>query len=109
MRCPNSNNTLCGKLVVKSDHNSLKYLLGQHNLNDRQHRWVNKLQSYDFEIEYVKSKNNISADALSCTPFHSMPIITADWKVTIMAEYVKNNFTCNLFDGRTKDDRFRIK
>jgi hypothetical protein len=28
-------------------------------------KWVIKLQAYDFDIEYVKGKNNAVADALS--------------------------------------------
>jgi hypothetical protein len=34
-------------------------------LNQRQVRWVEILTEYYFEIEYVKSINNIKADTLS--------------------------------------------
>ena len=56
------------KFKIKIDHNNLKYFLEQKALNDRQHKWVNKLQAYYFEIEYVKGKNNIVANALSRRP-----------------------------------------
>jgi hypothetical protein len=49
---------------VRSDHNSLKYFLEQKDLNERQQKWVNKIHDYDFDIEFVKGKNNIVADAL---------------------------------------------
>ena len=57
-----------GKFKVKTDHNSLKYFLEQKELNERQQKWVSKIQAYDFEIEYVKGKNNVVDDALSRRP-----------------------------------------
>ena len=36
------------KFKIKTDLNSLKYFLEQKELNECQHKWVNKLQSYDF-------------------------------------------------------------
>ena len=56
------------KFVVKTDHNSLRHFLTQKDLNERQQKWVRKIQDYDFDIEYVKGKNNIVADALSRIP-----------------------------------------
>ena len=56
---------ICGKFIVKTDHNSLRFFLSQKDLNDRHQKWVSKLQAYDFDIEYMKGKNNIVADALS--------------------------------------------
>ena len=56
------------KFKIKIDHNSLKYFLEQKELNERQQKWVSKVQAYDFEIEYVKGKNNVVADALSRRP-----------------------------------------
>ena len=53
------------KIKIKTDHNSLKHFLEQKELNERQQKWVSKVQAYDFEIEYVKGKNNLVADALS--------------------------------------------
>jgi hypothetical protein len=44
------------KFVVRADHNSLKYFLDQKDLNERQQKWVSKIQAYDFNIEYVKGK-----------------------------------------------------
>ena len=44
------------RFKVKTDHNSLRFFLEQKELNDRQQKWVSKIQAYDFEIEYVKGK-----------------------------------------------------
>ena len=59
------------KFVVKTDHNNLRHFLGQRDLNDRQQKWVSKLQSYDFDISFVKGTQNIVADALSRRPHFS--------------------------------------
>lgn len=34
---------------------SFQFLLGQRYLNDRQQKWVSKLQAYDFDIFDVKT------------------------------------------------------
>jgi hypothetical protein len=44
---------------------SLKHFLEQKDLNERQHKWVSKIHAYEFDIEFVKGKNNVVADALS--------------------------------------------
>ena len=97
------------KFKIKTDHNSLKYFLEQNELNERQQKWVSKVQAYDFEIEYVKGKNNIVADALSRRPASlSLMSISTDWRALLLVEYSKNKFTCELLDGQIQDDRYRI-
>jgi hypothetical protein len=67
------------RFVVRSDHNSLKYFLEQKNLNERHQKWVIKIQAYDFDIEFVKGKNNVVADALSGRPsVYAMTDISVD-------------------------------
>jgi hypothetical protein len=97
------------KFVVRTDHNNLKYFLDQKDLNERQHKWVNKIQAYDFDIEFVKGKNNVVADALSIRPsVYAMTDISIDWKAHLLVEYSKNQFACQLMDGQVHDDNFRI-
>ena len=50
---------------IFTDHKSLKYLMGQKELNMRQRRWIELLKDYDFTIEYHPGKANVVADALS--------------------------------------------
>jgi hypothetical protein len=40
----------------------------QKELSERQQKWISKIQAYNFEIEYVKGKNNVVANALSRIP-----------------------------------------
>jgi len=55
------------RFVVRNDHNNLRYLL-ERDLNDRQHKWIIKVQPYDFYTKYVKGNKNIIIDSLSRRP-----------------------------------------
>ena len=50
---------------VKTEHDSLKYLLEQRLSSEEQQKWVTKMLGYDFEIIYKKGKQNVVVDALS--------------------------------------------
>jgi hypothetical protein len=88
------------KFVVKTDHNNLKYFLEQKDLNECQQKWVTKVQAFDFDIEYVKGKRNIVADALSRRPTTCYLMeISTDRKSHLLVEYSKNKFACEVMDG----------
>nr|GEZ36372.1 reverse transcriptase domain-containing protein [Tanacetum cinerariifolium] len=53
------------KCTVFTDHKSLQNILDQKELNMRQHRWLELLSDYDFEIRYHPGKANVVADTLS--------------------------------------------
>jgi hypothetical protein len=97
------------KFVVKTDHNSLKYFLEQKDLSERQQKWVTKVHAFDFDIEYVKGKKNIVADALSRRPATcSLMEISTNWKSHLLVEYSKNKFACEVMDGQIQDDGYRV-
>jgi hypothetical protein len=50
---------------IYSDHNSLKYIFTQNDLNLRQHRLLELIKDYDLGINYHPGKANVVADALS--------------------------------------------
>jgi hypothetical protein len=59
-------NYLMGRrFELRTDHNGLKYLFDQPTLNARQSRWLELMCEYDFEIKYIKGKENKVVDALS--------------------------------------------
>jgi hypothetical protein len=61
------------------------------DLNEWQQKWVRRIQAYDFDIEFVKGKNNLVADALSKRPFiYSMKNLSVDWKDHLVMEYAKD-------------------
>jgi hypothetical protein len=57
-------------IQVKTDHNSLKYIMSQPNLSKRQAGWLDLLNEFDLNIEYKEGKYNVVADALSRRPDH---------------------------------------
>jgi hypothetical protein len=74
--------------------------LEQKDLNERQQKWVSKIQAYDFDIEFVKGENNVVADALSRRPsIYAMTDVSVDWKDLLVIKYSKNQFACQVMDG----------
>ena len=94
--------------MVKTDHNSLRHFLTQKDLNERKYKWVRKIQSYDFDIKYVKWKNNIVAYVLSRRPSFSLMDIAKNWKYMLLVEYAKDKFACDVLDGLMGDDNYII-
>jgi hypothetical protein len=54
-------------IVVKTDHNNLKYFMTKRKLNGRQARWAEELAVFDFVLEYRVGKTN-PADGPSRRP-----------------------------------------
>ena len=54
--------------AILSDHANLQYWKSSRNLNRQTARWHADLQEYDYEIQHISGKDNISADALSRPP-----------------------------------------
>jgi hypothetical protein len=53
------------EFVIHSEHESLKYLRPQNNLNRRHAKWVELIESFPYVIKHKKGKDNVIADALS--------------------------------------------
>ena len=75
------------KFVVKTNHNGLTYFLTQKDLNERKQKWVSNIQEFEFDIEYVKWKNNVVAYALSWRPSISLMDVAENWKAILEVEY----------------------
>jgi hypothetical protein len=57
---------LMGKIFeLRTNHNGLKYLFDQPNLNVRQRRWLEFLCEYDFDTKHITGKENKVDDGLS--------------------------------------------
>jgi len=50
---------------IYTDHQSLKYIFTQAELNMRQRRWLELIKDYKLEVHYHPGKANVVADALS--------------------------------------------
>jgi hypothetical protein len=53
------------EFLIHSDHESLKYLCSQNNMNHRYAKWVEFIESFPYIIRHKKGKDNIIADTLS--------------------------------------------
>lgn len=54
--------------TVVTDHASLKWLMSLKDLSGRLARWSLQMQSYNFDIQHRKAKENVVADMLSRSP-----------------------------------------
>ena len=53
------------RCVIFTNHQILKYIFAQQDLNLGQRRWVELLTDYDLGITYTPGKANVMGDALS--------------------------------------------
>ncbi|XP_073119701.1 uncharacterized protein [Henckelia pumila] len=53
------------EFVIHMDHEFLKHLKGQQNLNKRHAKWVEFVETFPYVIKYKKRKENVVTDALS--------------------------------------------
>ncbi|WVZ80417.1 LOW QUALITY PROTEIN: hypothetical protein U9M48_027890 [Paspalum notatum var. saurae] len=64
---------------IYTNHNSLKYILTQPELNMRQRRWLELIKDYDLKIHYHPGKANVVADTLSrrahCNVIEARPTV----------------------------------
>jgi hypothetical protein len=56
------------KLIIRTDHQALKFLKRCRLMNERLTRWTLVLDQYDYEMEVVKGRDNVVADILSRYP-----------------------------------------
>ncbi|GBG63445.1 hypothetical protein CBR_g38065 [Chara braunii] len=61
---------------VRTDHQTLKWMRTQPVLSDALKRWIEVIEQYDFEPQYIKGEYNKVADALSRRPDFSGALIT---------------------------------
>jgi hypothetical protein len=53
------------KFLLLTGNSGVKYLFSQQELNAWQAKWLGFLRKFDFEVRYIKGKENKVADALS--------------------------------------------
>ncbi|GBG84145.1 hypothetical protein CBR_g38119 [Chara braunii] len=62
--------------ILKTDHQTLRWIRTQPMLSDALKRWIEVIEQYDFDPQYLKGEHNKVADALSRTPDFSGALIT---------------------------------
>lgn len=82
------------KFLIKTDHRPLIYLYTMKNPNSKLIRMRLDLEEYDFEIQHIPGKDNVSADALSRINFEDIKKLSAKIqiinKMTTRSETRKN-------------------
>ena len=73
--------------TIKTDHQSLKYLMEQRVHTPLQQKWIAKLMGFDYEVQYKKGRDNVVADALSRRPQEGSVVATM---VTITTSLIRD-------------------
>ena len=60
---------------IYTDHKSLKYFFSQKEVNMKQHRWLELVKDYDYEILYQLGKANVVADVISRKNYGSLVVL----------------------------------
>ncbi|GBG93097.1 hypothetical protein CBR_g58782 [Chara braunii] len=62
--------------ILRTDHQTLRWMRTQSVLSDALKRWIEVIEQYDFDPQYLKGEYNKVADALSRRPDFSGALIT---------------------------------
>ena len=89
------------KCFIYTDHNSLKYLPSQRELNLRQRRGMELIKDYDCVIDYHPGRVNVVADALSRKSIQTLRALNAHLLLsdngTVVAELIARPGLLNQF------------
>ena len=93
---------------ILTDHHPLKYLDTQKSLSRKQARWVEFMQEFDYEIEYVKGTLNIVPDSLSRKHQEIHKVSSDVVKTLLNITFINagNELIKNLKDEYLKDPEF---
>lgn len=73
------------KFIICTDHKPLLYLFGMTNPSSRLTKFRLILEEYDFEVQYIKGKSNIVADALSRIKINELRELSGKVTATVAA------------------------
>lgn len=95
--------------IIKTDHFSLKYLLGQKISTLMQQKWVTKLMGSNFDIVFKTGQENKVADALSRQGsdeegnMAALSIVQIDWLATLNQAWQQDLDLKTLIEELTTD------
>ena len=78
--------------VFKTDHEPIRYLQTKARLSGRQARWLDLMQSYNYEVQHVPGKLNAAADALSRRPDHDPQLQVLRMEDSMTLQRIKDGY-----------------
>jgi hypothetical protein len=93
------------------DHEILKHLFNQRDINAKQRRWTEFMSEYDFGISYIKGKENVVVDALSRrSHVFSLVPLKVNLREHVLTQLLGDSWylkvTSNLQSGRQLDPKY---
>ena len=82
---------------IETDYQSLQYLTSLANLNHRQSHWMELMQVFNFEIQYVKGKENSLVDSLSRRPFINAMSLVKDTLFDNIKGFYRDDVLISIF------------
>ena len=105
--CKTWRHYLAGALFrVLTDNQTLKHITTQPSLSRRQLRYLEELCDFCCEVEYIKGKTNVIADALSCIPGSSDAVTVAEL-CTITQANISQDFVDHLKAAAKRDPEYQ--
>ena len=97
---------------LKSNHQILRYLFTQRDLNARQRRWSEFMSKYDFWSSYIKGKDNVVVDSLSRKPrIFSLKPLKVHLKERVLGKLVGDSWylkvSSSLQNGRKMEPKLK--
>jgi len=94
--------------VIKTDHQSLKFVLEQRITTPLQQKWLTKLMGLDYEIQYKKGIENCIADALSrrfeiAEECNAVTTQIPAWVQEVIESYEGDQVASNIIQSLTLD------
>lgn len=92
-------------LVIKMDHQSLRFMTTQKLTDGIQHKLLLKLLEFDYTIEYKKGKENIAADALSRrdAKCYDLTVYVPEWLEDVKLSYIQDKNSDKLLQKLAQD------
>lgn len=87
--------------MFETDHEPIRYLQTKSRLSGRQQRWLDEIQSYNFDVNHVPGIKNVVPDALGRRPdhnphLHQMSLKDPGFRIRLAASYEQDPWSLEM-------------